>query len=295
MIMGVISLLVLGVLLAVPIAALGCIIHLCRTVGEGRAAKGENAAPWSCRLYSASKRAALAWTVEMVFCAVAYAGFGFYDARWLPAGCHWFLMVAISVAAFAWGFAFPRTYTDGAERSKNRRGLAWTALAVLLFFVFSAVFLVSRIIVPFRNATSESGMIEIRADKWSAWEFRTASVAPAMIPWDAKDIDFIFSPITGLLPLGGLAELRCMVEKDALLAFAKARGYGFQADDVSRNACTNGCGDCDFVWQVWRKYNGDAPYPKDFLAYNFRYASCGGYSFLYDVGSKMLYAQWSSN
>ena len=34
---------------------------------------------------------------------------------------------------------------------------------------------------------------------------------------------------------------------------------------------------------------------EDFLAYNYRYKTCGGYSFLYDVATKTLYAYWSSN
>ena len=37
------------------------------------------------------------------------------------------------------------------------------------------------------------------------------------------------------------------------------------------------------------------PYPKEFLAYNYRRASCGGHSFLYDVKAETLYADWSSN
>ena len=291
----VIDLLVIGILLAVLLATIGCIICLCRTIGDGRAAAGEAAAPWSCRLYSASKRATLAWVAEMAFCVVAYAGFGFYDARWLPANYHYFLMVAISIAAFVWGFVWPRTYTDGAERVKNGRALSWTVLTILLFFVFSVVFLVSRIIVPFRNVESGSNTIEICAAKWNPWEFRMASIAPDMIPWDATDIELRFTPMTGLLPLGGHAELRCRVERDDLLAFAKARGYEFQSDSIVRNVCTNGCGDCDFVWMVWHKYNGNDPYPADFLAYNYRYATHGGYSFFYDVAAKTLYAEWSSN
>ena len=291
----VIDLLVIGIMLAVPLATIGCIICLCRTIGDGRSAASETASPWSCRLYSASKRATLAWVAEMAFCAVTYAGFGFYDVRWLPANCHYFLMVAIGIAAFVWGFVLPRTYTDGAERVKNGRARSWTALAILLFFVFSVVFLVSRIIVPFRNVESGSNMIEIRAAKWNPWEFRMASIAPNIIPWDATDIELRFTPITGLLPLGGYAELRCKVERNDLLAFAKTRGYEFQSESIERNACTNGCGDCDFVGQVWRKYNGYDPYPADFLAYNYRYATCGGYSFLYDVANATLYAVWSSN
>jgi hypothetical protein len=112
------------------------------------------------------------------------------------------------------------------------------------------------------------------------------------------------------LDFGGSAELRCHVEKEDLLVFAKDRGYEFQSESVSRNDCKDGCEDCDFIHIVWEKFNRFAvcskdehsspewkvsPYPKDFLAYNYRYKTCGGFSFLYDVATKTLYACWSSN
>ena len=48
---------------------------------------------------------------------------------------------------------------------------------------------------------------------------------------------------------------------------------------------------------VWEKYNPSkkTTYPKEFLAYNYRYATCGGYSFFYDVKAETLYADWASN
>ena len=284
----------LALLIALPIGVIMLVYRLVDTRNDGRVAKGKSAPPWSDGLYSAAKRATLAWAVEIAFCIVAYAGIGFNDIRSLPGQCHFWLMVAIPIAAFVWGLVKPRIYTDGVKRDRDVRYDAWIVLAFLLFFVFAPVFWVTRTIAPFRNVDRESGRIEMRADAWDAWRFRNSPIAPNMIPWDAKEIAFSYLP-PALLGLGGSAELRCKVEKDDLLAFAKARGYEFQAESLTRNFCANGCGDCDFVHQVWRKYNGDIPYPKDFLAYSYRYATCGGYSFFYDVAAKTLYAEWSSN
>ena len=294
---GVITFLVLGILIVLPIATLAMVVRLCRTIGDGRVAKGETAGPWSRRLYSAAKRTTLVWVSEIVFCVVAFLGLGYYDSSFLPGRYHYWLMLALPVVAFTWGIMKPRVYSDGVERVKNGRIGAWITLAILLFPIFTVVFFISRPIAPYlhRIGTPQSSEMVIRAPEWNAWTFRMADVAPDMIPWDATDIELKYTSTKGLLPLGGRAELRCKVEKDDLLAFAKARGYEFQSESVSHNSCAKGCGDCDFVWQVWHKYNGDTPYPNDFLAYNYRYATCGGYSFFYDVNTKMLYAQWSSN
>ncbi len=294
---GVITFLVLGILIVLPIATLVLVVRLCRTIGDGRVAKGETAGPWSCRLYSAAKRMTLVWVSEIIFCVAVFVGLGYYDSSFLPVRYHYWLMLALPVVAFTWGIMKPRVYSDGLERVKNGRIGAWITLAILLFPIFTIVFFISRPIAPYlhRIGNPQSSEIVIRAPEWTAWTFRMADVAPDMIPWYATDIELEYTPTEGLLPLGGRAELRCKVEKDDLLAFAKARGYEFQSASVKRNFCANGCGDCDFVWHVWHKYNGDTPYPNDFLAYNYRYATCGGYSFFYDVNAKTLYAQWSSN
>ena len=270
--------------------------------------KGGDAPPWSDRLYSAAKRASLTWTAEILFCLVAYAGIGFFDTRLVPGKFHYWIMVTVPSVAFAWGVIGPRRYEDGIDRVKNGRRRAWVSLAIFLFFLFTPVFFITR--APMRiwfNANPET--IEISASGWNCWRFRNARVAADMIPWDADEITFTYrAPV--LLSLGGSAELRCHVEKEDLLAFAKARGYEFQSESISRNACKNGCGDCDFIHIVWEKFNRFAvcskdahsssewevsPYPEDFLAYNYRYKTCGGFSFLYDVATKTLYACWSSN
>lgn len=294
---GVIAFLLLGILLVLPIVTFAMVVRLCRTIGDGRVTKGEVAESWSSRLYSAAKRMALVWVSEIAFCVVVFVGLGYYDSSFLPGRYHYWLMLALPVVAFTWGVMNPRVYSDGAERVKNGRVGAWITLAILLFPMFTIVFFISRPIAPYlhRIVNPKNSEIVIRAPEWSAWKFRMVDVAPDMIPWEATDIELKYTPIEGLLPLGGSAELRCQVEKDDLLAFAKARGYEFQSVSVKRNSCANGCGDCDFVRQVWYKYNGDSSYPTDFFAYNYRYATCGGYSFFYDVNTKMLYAQWSSN
>ena len=294
---GVIAFLLLGILLVLPIVTFAMVVRLCRTIGDWRVTKGEVAEPWSSRLYSAAKRMALVWVSEIAFCVVVFVGLGYYDSSFLPGRYHYWLMLALPVVAFTWGVMNPRVYSDGAERVKNGRVGAWITLAILLFPMFTIVFFISRPIAPYlhRIVNPKNSEIVIRAPEWSAWKFRMVDVAPDMIPWEATDIELKYTPIEGLLPLGGSAELRCQVEKDDLLAFAKARGYEFQSVSVKRNSCANGCGDCDFVRQVWYKYNGDSSYPTDFFAYNYRYATCGGYSFFYDVNTKMLYAQWLSN
>lgn len=290
----VVLLVVLVVLVAIPLSALGRVVHLFRTRYDKCANDSAGEGTWSSRLYSASKRATLAWAAEIVFCIVVYLGIGWYDSQWLPEKYHFWILCAIPIVTFAWGWSSPRVYKDGVERVQNRRGLAWLALAILLFPIFAVTFGVSRPIAPFLHRERGRKELTIRADKWSAWEFRMADVAPEMIPWAATDIELVFRPCAAL-GLGGHATLRCKVERDGLAAFAKARGYEFQSESIERNACTDGCGDCNFIWQVWRKYNGNASYPADFLAYNYRYATCGGYSFLYDVAAATLYAEWSSN
>ena len=120
MVNGVITFLVLGILLVLPIVTLAMVVRLCRTIGDRCVAKGERAGPWSCRLYSAAKRAVLAWVSEIVFCVVVFLGLGYYDSSFLPVRCHYWLMLALPVVAFTWGVMNPRVYSDGAERVKNR-------------------------------------------------------------------------------------------------------------------------------------------------------------------------------
>ena len=295
----VISLIAFAIFAAIPISAVLSIfrvVRLFRTRNDKCANDGEVVRPWSSRLYSASKRATLAWAAEITFSIVVYLGLGWHNSQGLPARYHLCLMVAVPIAMFAWGFVRPRVYEDGMERVKNARGPTWLSLAILLFPVFSATFALSHCLAPLlpMESVKREKDIVICADKWSSWKFRMADVAPKMIPWAATDIELVYSPCK-FLSLGGHAMMRCRVSKSDLLAFAKKRGYKFQSESIERNSCQDGCGDCDFIWSVWRKYNADAAYPTDFLAYNYRYATCGGYSFLYDVTAETLYCEWSSN
>lgn len=52
---------------------------------------------------------------------------------------------------------------------------------------------------------------------------------------------------------------------------------------------------CDWIGDVYERYNGNCDYPKKFLSYNFIYPSCAGFSFFYDVEKAVLYARWGSN
>ena len=295
----VMSLVAFAISSAIPISAILSIflvVRLFRTRNDKCANDGELVRPWSSRLYSASKRATLAWAAEITFSIVVYLGLGWHDSQGLPARYHFCLMVAVPIAMFAWGFVWPRVYEDGMERVKNARGPTWLSLAILLFPVFSATFALSHCLAPLLHMESvkREKDIVICADKWSSWKFRMADVAPKMIPWAATDIELVYRPCK-FLSLGGHAMMRCRVSKSDLLAFAKNRGYKFQSESIERNSCQDGCGDCDFIWQVWRKYNAEAAYPTDFLSYNYRFATCGGYSFLYDVTAETLYGEWSSN
>ena len=276
------------------ILAIAVLTLTCRLVAT-RHDKAENAGPWSDRLYSAAKRATLSWCAVTAFTVVAYGVLGLWDIWYLTGWEQFFILCAIPAVAFVWGLARPRMYWDGLERDRNGRYGAWVVLSFLMFLVFAPTFAIMRTILPFRTDSYRDGRrMEITSEEWNSRRFRLAQpVASALIPREARDIELSYTP-PAIMELGGVAEMRCRVAKDDLLAFAKAHKYTFQSESVERNFCKNGCGDCDFVHIVWSKYNSE-PYPKDFLAYNFRYSTCGGYSFLYDVTNKTLYAEWSSN
>ena len=126
----------------------------------------------------------------------------------------------------------------------------------------------------------------------------------SMVPNKATDIrlhlsysrgGFMGGPKDRFGGLGAFADMRCRVSMEGLMEFAQKRSYEFQSESIKKNACTNGP-EVSFIDEAWRKYNpGDAPYPAKFLAYNFIYANCGGYSFLYDVDNETLYATFGSN
>ena len=282
--------------------------------------------PFRNRLYSGLKRMACAWGIEIAACALAFAVFGCWNLGFIPGGIHFFWMVCAAALCFAWGILSPRVYKDGIDRVQSGRRLAWGLLAFYLFIVLGLAFIAVNVIagVGFDGHKNPREFV-IESQDYVASKFRVAgSVAKKMIPPGATDIKFSYRHGLGGA-LGASANLRCRVEKDALLSFAKERGYAFRSDSYEFNACADGPQNCDFIHTVWEKYNpggetlyedpkdrthfadfkiapdwipspvGAKPYPKEFLAYNYRYASCGGYSFFYDVKAKALYACWSSN
>ena len=256
-------------------------------------------APFRNRLYSGLKRMACAWCIEIVLCAIAFVVLGCWNPGMMLHGEEFLSLIGVAILAFAWGVVWPRTYADGIDRVKSGRRLAWGLLAFYLFFVLSVAFMAVNGIagLGFKGHDSARKFFVKRPCYRPGGKFRVAgSVADRMIPPRATDIEFSYSPGLGGV-MGANAELCCRVEKDALLAFAKDQGYAFRSDSYTFNACADGPQDCGFIHWVWEKYNpsGEKTYPKEFLAYNYRYASCGGYSFFYDVKAKVLYAAWASN
>ena len=255
-------------------------------------------APFRNRLYSGLKRMACVWCVEIAVCAIAFVVLGYWNLGFIPGGDHFRLMVWAAVLGFAWGIFAPRVYADGIDRVKSGRRLAWGLLAFYLFVVMSIAFFAVGVVagVGF-DGHKNPREFAVESPSYESVRFRMAgSVATRMIPPDATDIKFVYRPGLGGI-FGGEAELRCRVEKEALLVFAKDEGYAFRSDSYMFNACADGPQECDFINGIWRKChpNEEATYPKDFLAYNYRYATCGGYSFFYDVKGKVLYAAWASN
>ena len=148
--------------------------------------------------------------------------------------------------------------------------------------------------------------VTIECSAFDAGRLTEASfLADSMVPNKATDIrlhlsysrgGFMGGPKDRFGGLGAFADMRCRIPMEGLMEFARGRSYDFQSESIGKNACTNGPTNVTFIDEVWRKYNpGDIPYPKEFLAYNFIYANCGGYSFLYDIGNETLYATFGSN
>ena len=255
-------------------------------------------APFRNRLYSGLKRMSCAWCVEIAVCALAFVVLGYWNLGFIPYASHFLCLVGVALLAFAWGILYPRVYVDGRNRVKSGQRLAWGLLAFYLFFVLCVAFVAVNVIagVGFGGHKNPREFV-IESPVYEAGKFRIAGrVATKMIPPGATDIKFSYRHGLGGA-LGGQAELCCRVEKGALLAFAKDKGYAFRSDSYTFNACAEGPQACGFIHMVWEKYNPSkkTTYPKEFLAYNYRYATCGGYSFFYDVKAKTLYANWASN
>lgn len=310
-------------LLSIPTTVGFAVVRLFRTWK----ASGVEPFPWRSRWYSALKRLSWAWVGELVVLVTFGLLAAFVNLNFIPGEECFVLLLLVAAGCAISGFVWPRRYSDGVERIRSGRRLSFGLLAFYLFFPVMAVYIGVNIVSGTGVRSGEDHReIVINADSYSWWRFRSAgSVGKKMVPPEATEIRFVLRPGLGL-SFGAHAEMRCKVSKVDLLAFAKSRGYEFQGESIKRNVCKDGPQDCDFIHLVWAKYNPDLsrpvyrgsdnpnlmsdhletpewkvyfysplPYPKDFLAYNDRYATCGGYSFLYDVKTGYLYANWSSN
>ena len=143
---------------------------------------------------------------------------------------------------------------------------------------------------------------------YDAERFRMARpILEEMVPPAASNIELRLAWTCGGImggpkdEIGGLgcgAELRCEVTQEGLAEFAKANKYTFQSESITKNFCTEKgavADGCDWIGDVYERYNGNCDYPKKFLSYNFIYPSCAGFSFFYDVEKAVLYARWGSN
>ena len=312
---------ILVFLVSIPVA-IG--FALTRLIAGRRGVPGP--APFRNCLYSGLKRMACAWGVELAVCVLAFVVLGSWDYGFIPHAAHFLCLAGAALLSFAWGVAWPRTYADGIDRVKSGRRLAWGLLAFYLFFVLCLVFMAVNIVAGIGfGGHIHPREFAIKSPVFVAGKFRVAGpITYKLIPPQATDIDFTYRHGLGGR-LGASAELHCRVERDDLLTFASDNGYVFRPDSYQFNACADGPQNCDFIRQLWGKYNpseeklfncpkdpsrvanfkvapdwmpfsvGGKPYPKEFLAYNHRRASCGGCSFFYDVQAKILYASWDSN
>lgn len=257
------------------------------------------------RAFSALKRGALAWAYGMpsilglaLLMSILPVSLPFFPFGWL-----WALVV---LGCLIWGAVRPRYYDDGIDRVRNGMRIGWGLLFVSLAFLSLPTYFGASII-----AQSAFGFIDnkrkehhVTADRFTRLKFAFAEpVASRMIPKDATDITLNFRFGFGMA-MGADADMRCSVTREGLDRFAQANGYVFQSESIEKNDCPNGAPDIDWIHDAYRKYNPpnwsqtqqvDTYPPKQFLAYNYRYSNCGGYSFLYDIERGILYADWASN
>ena len=314
--------LVLGVLFAILVA-----LRLVSPQRWRKASVPADALPFRNKAFSALKRAALAWAWGMLAMLLASAALAELSFPVPFSILGWSVPVAVVLAA-VWGALRPRTYEDRVDRVGNGARIGWLLLVIALPFVYLPVCLFGSALA--RNGFGGLGLrrsekpkeYHITAERYSAAKFAFASpISESMIPEDATDIifDFRFGLFGGTM-LGAGAELKCKVSREGLEKFAKDNKYKFRSDSYEKNECADGPQNCDFIWMTFDKYNpphkstrcqyaekmpdGTIKWkpilepverPKKFLAYNYIYSNCGGYSFFYDVDRQILYANWSSN
>ena len=314
--------LVLGVPLAILVA-----LYLVSPRRWRKAFVPADALPFRDRAFSALKRAALAWAWGMLAMLLVSAVLAVlpFPVPFFIVG--WSVPVAAVLAAL-WGVLRPRIYADRVDRVMNGARIGWLLLVIALPFVYLPACL-------FGSALARTGFggmglrrgekpkaYHVTAERYGVAKFAFASpISEKMIPEDATDIifDFRFGLFGGTM-LGADAELKCNVSREGLERFARANGYKFRPDSYRKNECADGPQNCDFIRMTFDKYNPPRPttrwqsgekmpdgtwkwepgtelveLPKKFLAYNCRYSNCGGYSFLYDIERRVLYACWCSN
>ena len=316
--------LVLGVPLAILVA-----LYLVSPQRWRKVSVPADALPFRDRAFSALKRAALAWAWGMLVLLLLSAALAelSFPVPFFILG--WSVPVVVLMAA-VWGVLRPRTYEDRVDRVRNGARIGWLLLVICLPFVYLPVCLFSSALA--RNGFGGLALrrdekpkaYHITAERYSAAKFAFASpISEKIIPEDATDIifDFRFGLFGGIMSLGAGAELKCKVSREGLEKFAKDNKYKFRSDSYKKNECADGSQtDCDWIWTTFEKYNPPhkstrcqsaermpdgtirwepilepVERPKNFLAYNYRYSNCGGYSFFYDVDGQILYASWSSN
>ena len=201
------------------------------------------------------------------------------------------------VIAFVWGLLAPRKYSDGKDRTRFSHLLSVSCVcglqSLLLFIGLCGILFFQNMGHTFiiRGATRTE-------TKFSRFGGGAQWLADTMVPDGAKDITFYYNGSF----LGSDAQLRCICTKEELLAFAEKNDYSFQSESIELNART---GQKEGAWisRTWREFHpshkeyflvAEEEYPKNFLAYNYRFSNFGGYSFLYDVESQTLYANYSS-
>ena len=315
--------LVLGVPLAILVA-----LYLVSPQRWRKASVPADALPFRDKTFSALKRAALAWVWGMLAMLLVSAVLAV-----LPIPVSFFIVgwsvPVVALLAAVWGVLRPRTYEDRVDRARNGARIGWLLLVIALPFVYLPVWLFGSALA--RTGFGGLGLrrnekpkaYHIKAERYSTTKFAFASpISEKMIPEDGTDIifDFRFGLFGGMM-LGASAELKCKVSREGLEKFAKDNKYKFRSDSYKKNECADGPQtDCDWIWTTFDKYNPPhkstrcqsaemmpdgtirwepilepAERPKKFLAYNYRYSNCGGYSFFYDVDGQILYANWSSN
>ena len=320
------QIIVWSVILSVPLAVLVA-LYLVSPLRWRKASVPVNAPPFRNRVFSALKRAALAWVWGMLALLLASAALAELSFPVPFSILGWSVPVAVVLAAL-WGVLRPRTYEDRVDRVRNGARIGWVLLVICLPFVYLPACLFSSALA--RNGFGGLALrrdekpkaYHITAERYSAAKFAFASpISESMIPEDATDIifDFRFGLFGGMM-LGASAELKCKVSREGLEKFAKDNKYKIRSDSYKKNECADGPQDCDWIWATFEKYNPPhkstrcqsaermpdgtirwepilepAERPKKFLAYNYRYSNCGDYSFFYDVDGQILYANWSSN